>query len=134
MKSSSTTSYETLRRTGTLIRVLAPLAAATLAMLGVTLFVGVAPKLLNPGYGVSERLIWGVVGLAYLMGLPFAGYVVFFFLRGLADMIELWINSTLAAEKTAQLMERQLVPGVLRMCQLLERLPQVAPEKRRRSS
>jgi hypothetical protein len=114
--------YATLRHTKTVIRVLAPIVSSVLLFVGLTLFVGnVLERLLAPGYGMRERMIWGAIGLGYLMGFPLAGFVVFFLFRAATDLIDLWIDSEVSAEKTADLMERQLVPGVNRMCQLLEK-------------
>ncbi|MBI3467831.1 MAG: hypothetical protein HY000_32885 [Planctomycetes bacterium] len=101
---------------------LAPLIGVALSLLGLSLFGKlVYPKLTGLGYATSERLIWSVIGLGYLLGLPLAGYVIQYLLRAGADLIDLWIDSEVAAEKTADLVERQLVPGVNRMCQLLEK-------------
>jgi hypothetical protein len=66
-------------------------------------------------------MIHGAIGIGYLIGAPIAAFVLFFLLRAGADLIDVWIDSEVAAEKTADLVERQLVPGVLRACQLLER-------------
>src|SRR3989304_5909892 len=121
MPAESTPRYTTLARTKTVIRLLAPLVSGGLLMIGLSLFsAGVAPRLIAPGYAVSERLIWCVVGLGYLLGFPIAGFILFYLLRAAADLIDLMIDSEIAAEKTADLMERQLVPAVHRMCQLLE--------------
>jgi hypothetical protein len=68
-----------------------------------------------------ERLVWAAVGLGYLIGAPIVAFVLFFLLRAGADLIDLWVDSQVAAEKTADLVERQLVPGVLRIGQLIER-------------
>ena len=122
MPVTSTTNYDTLRRTRALVRLLSPVIGSGLTLLGLSLFVRVAPELMNTGNSIQERLVWGIFGLAYLMGLPFIGYVLFFSLRAMADLIDLWINDTISAERTAGLIEQQLVPSMLRMCQLLERL------------
>jgi hypothetical protein len=88
---------------------------------GLSMFAGVAPKLISVGYGPMERLVWAAVALGYLIGAPIAAFVLFFLLRAGADLIDLWVDSQVAAEKTADLVERQLVPGVLRIGQLIEK-------------
>ncbi len=121
MPSEQTSSYATLRRTRTVLRIVSPLVAGGMALIGLVLFVGVAPELANPGYAMSERMIRGVIGLGYLLGIPLAGAILGYLFRAFADLIDVWVDTEVAAEKTADLVERQLVPGVLRMCQLLEK-------------
>ena len=122
MPDDSPHEYPTLRRTRTVLRVLGPMIGVGLSLLGLWLFGKIAyPRLTGLGYGTYERLIWGVIGLGYMLGLPLAGYVVQYLLRAGADLIELLIDSELAAEKTADLVERQLVPGINRIGQLLEK-------------
>jgi hypothetical protein len=118
-----TSNYPTLRRTRATLRVIAPIVSLALCLTGLSLFLGQAPKLMNEGFALSERLIFGVIGLVYLIGLPLVGFVLLFVLRAGADLIDVWIDSAVAAEKTADLMERQLVPGIERLCKLLERGP-----------
>lgn len=113
--------YPTLRRTRTALRWLAPIASTTALVSGISMFAGVAPRLLSVGYGPSERLIWALIGLGYLIGAPIVAFIFFFLLRAAADLIDLWIDNQVASEKTADLLERQLVPGILRICQVLER-------------
>jgi hypothetical protein len=80
MPAERTQSYSTLRHTRTAIRVLAPVISSTLLLTGIGLFVSqTVPQLLATGYGVWERVIWGVIGLGYLMGFPIAGFVFFSF-------------------------------------------------------
>jgi hypothetical protein len=110
-----------LRRTRTALRVVAPILSAVALMSGISMFAGVAPRLISVGYGPMERLIWAAIGLGYLIGAPILAFVLFFLLRAAADLIDLWVDGQVAAEKTADLVERQLVPGVLRICQLLEK-------------
>lgn len=122
MPAESPHDYPTLRRTRTVLRVLGPLIGVGMSLAGLWLFGKTAyPKLTGMGYGTYERLIWGVIGLGYMLGLPLAGYVIQYLLRAGADLIELLIDSELAAEKTADLVERQLVPGINRIGQLLEK-------------
>lgn len=121
MAAESTSRYPTLRRTRTALRVLAPIASTTALLTGISMFAGVAPKIIGIGYAVSERIIFAAIGLGYLIGAPIAAFILFFLLRAGADLIDLWIDNEVAAEKTADLVERQLVPGVLRVCQLLEK-------------
>jgi hypothetical protein len=85
------------------------------------MFAGVAPRLISVGYGPMERAIWAAIGLGYLIGAPIAAFVLFFLLRAAADLVDLWIDSQVAAEKTADLLQRQLVPGVIRIGQLIEK-------------
>jgi hypothetical protein len=121
MSTEQTSSYATLRRTRSVLRFVSPLVAGGMMLIGLSLFVGIAPELANPGYATSERMIRGVIGLGYLLGIPLAGVILGYVLRAGADLIDVWIDTEVAAEKTADLVERQLVPGVLRMCQLLEK-------------
>ncbi len=121
MPAESTSRYPTLRRTRTALRVLAPIVSTTALLTGLTMFARVAPRLVSLTFGVQERMILGAVGLGYLIGAPIVAFVCFFLLRAGADLIDLWIDQQIAAEKTADLVERQLVPGILRMCQLLEK-------------
>lgn len=121
MAPESTSRYPTLRRTRTTLRVLAPIASTTALLIGISMFAGVAPRMIYGAYGISERLILAAIGLGYLIGAPIAAFVLFFLLRAGADLVDLWIDNEVAAEKTADLVERQLVPGVLRVCQLLEK-------------
>jgi len=121
MPTEPTSSYQTLRRTRTVLRALAPIASAIALLTGLTMFAGVAPRLISFGFSTSERLILATVALGYLIGAPVVAFVLFFLLRAGADLIDLWIDQGVSAEKTANLMERQLVPGILRMCQLLEK-------------
>jgi hypothetical protein len=121
MAPEPTLRYPTLRRTRTALRVLAPILSATALLTGISMFAGVAPRLISVGYGPMERLIWAAIGLGYLIGAPIVAFALFFLLRAAADLIDLWVDGQVAAEKTADLVERQLVPGVLRMCQLLEK-------------
>jgi hypothetical protein len=101
--------------------VLAPIASTTALLIGISMFAGVVPRIIGIGYATSERMIWASIGLGYLIGAPVAAFVLFFLLRAGADVIDLWIDSEVSAEKTADLVERQLVPGLLRVCQLLEK-------------
>ena len=121
MAPESTSRYPTLRRTRTALRVLAPIASTTALLTGISMFAGIAPRLISSTYGAYERMILAAIGLGYLIGAPIAAFVLFFLLRAGADLIDLWIDNEVAAEKTADLIERQLVPGMLRVCQLLEK-------------
>jgi hypothetical protein len=121
MAPEPTLRYPTLRRTRTALRVLAPIISASALLTGISLFAGVAPRLVSVGYGPMERLIWAAIGLGYLIGAPIAAFVSFFLLRAAADLIDVWIDGQVASEKTADLMERQLVPGIIRVCHLLEK-------------
>ncbi len=116
-----TASYPTLRRTRAVLRMTAPLISGVLSLVGLSLFVGLSSKLTNPGFALSERMIFGVIGLGYLLGLPLAGFVMLYVLRAGADLIDVWIDTAVSAEKTANLIERQLVPGIQRLCQILEK-------------
>lgn len=120
MAVEQTSSYPTLRRTRAVIRLIAPLVSAMLCLTGLSLFAGHVPKLSNEGFALSERLIFGVMALGYLVGFPLAGFVAMFVLRAGADLIDVWIDNAVAAERTADLLERQLVPGIQRLCQLME--------------
>jgi hypothetical protein len=122
MAAESTSRYPTLRRTKLAIRIVRPVISFTLLAFGLTLFASqVLPRLWAAGFGIGERVVWAAIGLGYLVGFPIAAFVIFFLLGAAADLIDLWIDNEVAAEKTADLVERQLVPGVLRMCQLLEK-------------
>jgi hypothetical protein len=122
MAPEPTLRYPTLRRTRSALRVLAPIASTTALLSGIGMFAGVAPRLISVGYGPMERFIWGVIGIGYLIGAPILAFILFFLFRAAADLIDLWIDLQVSGEKTADLMERQLVPAVLRICQLLEKM------------
>ena len=58
--------YPTQRRTRTALRVLAPIVSTIALLTGISMFAGVAPRLISVGYGPMERLVWAAIGLGYL--------------------------------------------------------------------
>lgn len=123
MSLSSTPDYQNLRNTRVVLRMLAPIVGVSLLSLGLWMFAERAMKLLTTGFARGERVELGIWALIYLGGYGLAGVVAHRAVRAAADVIDLWVDLTVSSQKTAAILEEQLVPAIDRLAQSLKSQP-----------
>jgi hypothetical protein len=136
MSNDATSRYATLRTTRTMLRWVSPVVGSVIALTGFGLFVERASRLVSSGFSggftMTHRAVIGLEALVYLVGIPLAGEVVRRSLRAAGDWIDLAMDAEVSAEKTADLVERQVVPTLHRACQSLERIEQALLKRQAR--
>jgi hypothetical protein len=101
-----------------------PLVRWGLILVGLSLFSVQAMRLVDTNLGFSERVYTGVVALAALLGFSLLGVVVGRLIGIGADLAEVLIDIETAAERTADLTEKQLMPALHRLARGIEQLAQ----------
>ena len=115
--------YENLRRARWFFRWLGPVLLWTFLLFGGAGFYWESNQLLTLTLSTSERVWAAVKALFYLGGATLLGFVLDRLLRAAGDVIDLLIAGETALQRTANSLERQLVPALQRLAQSLEARP-----------
>jgi hypothetical protein len=91
---------------------------------GLSLFLDQARPLLSDAqFTWGERRIMGIVALVTFTGFGLAAWVAGHLLRTAAELIDVVVDGVEANERTAELIERHMVPTLNRLANALERAP-----------
>jgi hypothetical protein len=100
---------------------LAPLVQVGFLALGLGIFLEQSRSLLSDSqFTWGERQVMGIIALLALGGCGFAGWVVARLIRIGAELIDVLADGAEAAGHTHELIERQVVPALLRIATALE--------------
>lgn len=118
--------YQTLRDAGRSLTRMVPFLRFGLFAIGVSLFLDQAsPMLSDAQFTWGERRVMAIVALITLGGFGLAGWMAARLLRTGAELIDAVVDGVEATERTAELIERHMVPALNRVATALER-PQAA--------
>jgi hypothetical protein len=119
---SGSARYQSLRHSQRVLERMAPLVRFGVFAVGISVFLDQVRGLVSDAqFTWGERRVMGVVALITIGGFGLAGWVAGRLLKAAADVIEVFIASAESAGRTADLLERQLVPAIGRIAAALER-------------
>jgi hypothetical protein len=114
--------YQSLRASRRVLARSAPLVRFGLFSVGVGLFLDqVRPLVSDAQFTWGERRVMGLVALITIGGFGIAGWLAGRLLRASAELIDVFVDGAEAAGRTADLIELQLVPTLVRLAGALER-------------
>jgi hypothetical protein len=118
---SSSSRYQGLRRGRRTLALMAPLVQVGFFALGLGLFLEQSlPLLSDAQFTWGERRIMGMIALVALGGCGFAGWVVGRLIAVAAEVLDAVADTSDAAWRNTELMERQVVPALARIVAALE--------------
>lgn len=112
--------YRSLLEVHSFVSWLAPLVRWGLFFVGLSLFLAEALQLVGTSLGNSERIYHGVIAVCALLGCWLVGVVLGRLLETGADLAEVLVDIETASERTAEVVERQVVPALTRIAAGLE--------------
>lgn len=119
--------YQTLRDSRRSLSRMVPWVRFGLFAAGVSLFLDQAMPLLSDAqFTWGERRVMGIIALTTLGGFGLASWMAARLLRTAAELIDVVVDGVEASERTAELIERHVVPALNRAANALER-SQTAP-------
>lgn len=119
-----TSRYHSLRNARVILGRMAPVVRFGILSVGVSLFLDQARPLLSDSqFTWGERRVMGIVALITFVGFGLAAWVAGHLLRTAAELIDVVVDGVEANERTAELIERHMVPALNRLASALERAP-----------
>ncbi|MDR3636210.1 MAG: hypothetical protein P4L84_20580 [Isosphaeraceae bacterium] len=123
--------YHSLRNARVILGRMAPVVRFAIFSVGVSLFLDQARPLLSDSqFTWGERRVMGVVALVTFASFGLAAWVAGHLLRTAAELIDVVVDGVEANERTADLIERHMVPALNRLASALERAPADADANR----
>lgn len=114
--------FETLRGSRRLLAGMAPLVAVGLWLIGLLLFLNQVGDLFSDMQLTwGERRVVAIVGVLILGGFGLGGWVASRLIRALAELVDVLVDQSEAACRTANLIEWHVVPALGRLAVSLER-------------
>ncbi len=115
--------YDSLRASRRALARVAPWVRFGLFSVGVSLFLDqIGPLVRDVQLTWAERQIAGVLALTYLGGFGVAGWVVGRLISTGAELIDVMVDQSESAARTANLIEQHAIPALGRIAQALEKL------------
>ena len=115
--------YDSLRASRKALARVAPWVRFGLFSVGFSMFLNEARSLVSDmQFTWGERRIIGIVGLSYLGGFGLAGWVAGRLIWTGAELIDVMVDQSEAAARTADLIERHAIPTLGRIALALEKL------------
>lgn len=116
--------YHSLRKARVILGRMAPVVRFGIFSVGVSIFLDQARPLLSDSqFTWGERRVMGAVALITFVGFGLAAWVAGHLLRTAAELIDVVVDGVEANERTAELIERHMVPALNRLASALERAP-----------
>ena len=113
--------YQGLRRGRRTLAFLAPMVQFGFLALGLAIFLDQSRSLLSDAqFTWGERQVMGIIALLALGGCGFAGWVVARLIAIAAEMFDAIADNAEAAWRTSELIERHVIPTLVRIAAALE--------------
>jgi hypothetical protein len=113
--------YQELRRGRRTLSLLAPLVQIGFVALGLGIFLDQSRALLSDAqFTWGERRVMGLVALIALGGCGFAGWVAGRLIKVAAELVDVLADGAEAACRTNELIERHVIPALVRVASALE--------------
>jgi hypothetical protein len=124
--------YDKLRASKKTLARIAPLVRYGLFSIGFTMFLDEVKSLVSDAqFTWGERQIMGIVGFSYLCGFGLAGWIAGRLISTGAEMIDVFVDQSEAANRTANLIEQHALPALGRIALALEKMASEAQDKPR---
>jgi cell division septation protein DedD len=121
--------YHSLRSARRGLTRMAPVVRFGIASAGISVFLDQArPLLTDAQFTWGERRVMGIIALVTVLGFGLAAWVAGHLLRTAAELIDVVVDGVEANERTAELMERHMIPALNRLALALERAPANPPQ------
>ncbi len=113
--------YQELRRGRRTLALLAPLVQVGFLTLGLGIFLDQSRSLLSDAqFTWGERQVMGIVAVMAVGGCGFAGWVAGRLIKVAAELVDVLADGAEAAGRTNELIERHVIPALVRVASALE--------------
>jgi hypothetical protein len=114
--------YQALRKGRSALALIATLVQWSFVALGFGIFLNESRSLLSDAqFTWGERQVMGIIAVVSLGGCGFAGWVVGRLIRLAGELIDVLADGAEAATRTSEMLERHVIPSLLRIASATER-------------
>ncbi len=114
--------YEALRRGRAVLGLIATLVQWLFIALGIGIFLNESRTLLSDAqFTWGERRVMGMIAIVSLGGCGFAGWVAGRIIRLAGELMDVLADGAEAALRTSEMVERHVIPSLLRIAAATER-------------
>jgi hypothetical protein len=114
--------YETLRKGRTALGLIATLVQWSFLALGFGIFLNESRSLLSDAHFTwGERQVMGIIAIVSLGGCGLGGWILGRIIRLAGELIDVLADGAEAALRTSEMIERHVIPSLLRIAAAAER-------------